>query len=430
MINVVKGTHDVILDEASKYSYVETLLARVSETYGFKEFRTPIIESTNLFVRSVGESSDIVRKEMYTFLDKGERSITLRPELTAGIIRSMVNEKLFSDLDFPKKAYYVGPCFRYDRPQQGRYRQFNQFGVECVGTTSIYQDAEIIILAYRALKMLGFKDLKLKLNCLGDQESRCNYRNALKDYFTNYIDEMCEDCKERYNINPLRILDCKVEEDQKIAGNAPRIEDYLSENSRNDYLKLQEILKENDVDFILDNGLVRGLDYYSGVVFEFHYISKSGKDYGALGGGGHYSGLVNELGGPQLDGIGFAFGIERLVNVMNDDNLFDDIELEGTSLDVYVMPLREDQFNYCLKLTNYLRANGFSTDICLEKKSFSSMFKKAQRRRAKYAVLVGENEIANENVVVKNLQTTIQTTLKEENLVEFLDKNIIHEHEE
>ena len=180
MITVLKGTHDVILDEASKYTYVEQVLIRVAETYGFKEFRTPIIEASNLFTRSVGDSSDIVRKEMYTFLDKGDRSITLRPELTAGVVRSMVNNKLFIEQDYPKKAYYVGPCFRYERPQQGRYRQFNQFGVECVGVNNSYRDSEVIILAYNALKMLGFKNITLKINTLGDEESRLNYKKVLK----------------------------------------------------------------------------------------------------------------------------------------------------------------------------------------------------------------------------------------------------------
>ena len=199
MFNVLKGTHDVILDEARQYSYVEELLTKVASLYNYKEFRTPIIESSDLFLRSVGEGSDIVRKEMYTFYDKGDRLITLRPEMTAGTIRSMVNNKLFANQDFPIKAFYVGPNFRYERPQQGRYRQFNQFGIECCGVNSPYRDAEVISLGYNALKMLGFSNLKLKINYLGDEESRSKYRDALRDYFGNKIDEMCDDCKERFN---------------------------------------------------------------------------------------------------------------------------------------------------------------------------------------------------------------------------------------
>ena len=207
-INIVKGTHDIYDDEARGFDYIEMVLKAVAEMYAFNQIRTPIIEHTELFNRSVGESSDIVRKEMYTFLDKGDRSITLRPEVTAGVMRSIVSNKLYATKDLPIKEFYIGPCFRYERPQAGRYRQFNQFGVESVGVTNAYQDVETIMLGYDALRFLGFKNVKLKINSLGDQESRDNYKEALKTYFANHIDEMCEDCQERFKINPLRILDC------------------------------------------------------------------------------------------------------------------------------------------------------------------------------------------------------------------------------
>ena len=268
MFNIVKGTHDVILKEASKYTYVENLLSKIAESYDYKEFRTPIMEYSELFLRSTGESSDIVRKEMYTFVDKGDRSITLRPEITAGVIRSIVNEKLFANQDYPVKAYYVGPCFRYERPQQGRYRQFNQFGVESVGVSSTYHDIEAILLGYNSLKMLGFKNIKLQINSLGDKETRENYQKALKEYYSQHIDEMCEDCKDRYNINILRILDCKVEHDIEINKNAPSIEDYYSDESKKSFDLIKKYLKDNDIPFEIDKNLVRGLDYYSGIVFE------------------------------------------------------------------------------------------------------------------------------------------------------------------
>ena len=427
MITVLKGTHDVILDEASKYTYVEQVLIRVAETYGFKEFRTPIIEASNLFTRSVGDSSDIVRKEMYTFLDKGDRSITLRPELTAGVVRSMVNNKLFIEQDYPKKAYYVGPCFRYERPQQGRYRQFNQFGVECVGVNNSYRDSEVIILAYNALKMLGFKNITLKINTLGDEESRLNYKTVLKDYFKDHLEEMCADCHERYNLNPRRILDCKDPSDQEIVKNAPKMSDFLTEQARNSFEEVKNILSTNGVNYEVDDSLVRGLDYYSGVVFEFHYTSKQGKNYGAIGAGGHYNKLVKELEGPDIEGIGFAMGIERLVSVMNDDSLFDEIELEDTMLDIYVLPIGSENIPYALSFTNKLRSLGYACEVCLENKNMSQMFKKAERRRAKLALILGENEIKNQEVVVKNLALKEQETVKIDNLIEYLDEILIKE---
>lgn len=431
MFNVLKGTHDVILDEARQYSYVEELLTKVASLYNYKEFRTPIIESSDLFLRSVGEGSDIVRKEMYTFYDKGDRLITLRPEMTAGTIRSMVNNKLFANQDFPIKAFYVGPNFRYERPQQGRYRQFNQFGIECCGVNSPYRDAEVISLGYNALKMLGFSNLKLKINYLGDEESRSKYRDALREYFGNKIEEMCDDCKERFNKNVLRILDCKVPHDIEIVKDAPRIRDYLSENSKKYFNSILEFLDRIGVEYELDDNLVRGLDYYTGVVFEYHYVSNLGKNYGALGGGGHYSNLINEIGGPNLEGVGLALGIERLVSVMQDDNLFDDLK---SNLDIYIMPLGEKVLKSANSLANFLRLNGFSTDICLENKNMSQMFKKAERRNASFAVIIGEDELNNDCVILKNLHTKEQTQVKNEDLLdkldELFDEDEHHHHEE
>lgn len=420
MFNIVKGTHDVILKEASKYTYVENLLTREAEVFGYKEFRTPIMEYSELFLRSTGESSDIVRKEMYTFMDKGDRSITLRPEMTAGVIRSMVNEKLFAIQDYPIKAYYVGPNFRYERPQQGRYRQFNQFGVECVGVDSPYRDIEVIMLGYNALKLLGFKNIKLEINSLGDNETREKYQAALREYFSKHIDSMCDDCKERFKLNVLRILDCKVESDIEINKYAPAISDYYSEKAKNDFSIITNFLKENDVPFEINNNLVRGLDYYSGIVFEYHYTSSQGKDYGALGGGGHYGNLVKEIGGPDLEGVGFAFGIERLISLMEDDNLFDESEI-NSPLDCYVMPVNSQNEKIAFEIVNYLRINGYSADICLEHKNMGQMFKKAERRNALYAVIIGDDEEKDKKVNLKNLASQEQVTVKFDDLVAKLD---------
>lgn len=426
MFSVVKGTHDVILEEATKYSYVEEVLTKIATLYNYKEFRTPIIESNELFNRSVGESSDIVRKEMYTFLDKGNRLITLRPEMTASTIRSMVNAKLFANNDYPIKAYYLGPNFRYERPQQGRYRQFNQFGIECCGVNNFYRDVEVIALGYNALKMLGFTNLKLKINSLGDQETRNDYKKALTSYFGEKIEQMCEDCKERYTKNILRILDCKVESDQEIIKDAPTLDKFYSKNAKEHFDNVLKALDEIGIEYEIDHSLVRGLDYYTGVVFEYHYTSKLGKNYGAIGGGGHYANLIREIGGPDLEGVGLALGIERLVNVMNDDNLFDSLE-EG--LDIYIMPLGEKAINESNKIANFLRLNGYSCDICLESKNFGQMFKKAQRRNAKYALIIGDNELESKNVVIKDLALEKQETVANDDLLEYLDEKFdVEEH--
>lgn len=429
MFNLVKGTHDVILDEAQQYSYIETLLERVAEMYGYSEFRTPVLEHTDLFIRSVGDSSDIVRKEMYTFLDHSDRSITLRPEFTAGIVRSMVNAKLFANQDFPVKAFYCGPNFRYERPQQGRYRQFNQFGVECVGVNQPERDAEIISMGYNSLLLLGFKDVKLVINTLGDEETRTNYQKALREYFESKLDEMCDDCKERFNLNILRILDCKVPHDREIIAKAPKITDFLSEKAKADFDKVLKMLDVLQIPYELDSELVRGLDYYTGVVFEFHYTSKLGKNYGAIGAGGHYGHLVSEIGGPDIEGCGYAMGIERLSSVINDDEIALPIE---KGLDVYIMPIGLNDYSEVLETAEYLRLNGFKCEVCLEGKNMGQMFKKAERRGAKLAIIIGETEI-NEGVYkVKDLKTQEQINIAREYILDFLDKTINaseHHHE-
>ena len=430
MFNLVKGTHDIVIDEADRYTYVEQILIQVAETYNFKEFRTPIIEHSELFSRSVGDSSDIVRKEMYTFDDKSGRSITLRPEITAGIARSIVNNKLLAMQDYPVKAYYVGPCFRYERPQQGRYRQFNQFGIECIGVTSAYRDVEIISFGYNALKMLGFKNINLKINTLGDEKSRENYKNALREYFSDKLEQLCDDCKERFKLNVLRILDCKIDADSEILKNAPKIQDYLTKESIDKFNIVLNELDKLGISYEIDNNLVRGLDYYSDCVFEYHYTTSNGMSLGALGAGGHYNKLINEVGGPKdCEGVGLAFGIERLVTVMEQDNLFDN-KIDN-KIDVYVMPIGEYQ-EQALELCNCLRLNGFICEICLENKGVSQMFKKALRRNAKFALIIGEDEIKNNKIKIKNLETEVQDEINVNAIIEYLDEydHDHHDHQE
>lgn len=411
--NAPKGTHDIFGDDARGYDYIEQVLKGVAYTYGFDEMRTPVFEQTDLYQRSVGESSDVVRKEMYTFTDKGGRSMTLRPELTAGIMRSLVSNKLYATIqDLPIKTWYLGPIFRYERPQAGRYRQFSQFGVEAVGVTSFYSDVEVIMLGYDALKMLGFEKIELRINTLGDKESRAKYREALRDYFSHDIEHMCEDCKQRYAINPLRILDCKVTEDQEIAKNAPKLRDFLSNEAQDYFEKILALLDDYEIPYVIDDNLVRGLDYYSHIVFEFHYTSKTGKNLGAVGAGGHYSDLLHEVGGPQMEGVGLAFGVERIDQLMMEDGL---LENQIDHYDISVMALDEAALPVCFDLTTVMRANGYRVDMMMEAKSIKQHFKRAERKHAALAILVGQNELDQKSVILRDF------IKQEQHLVPFED---------
>lgn len=416
----VKGTHDLYGDEMSGMQYVTDVLSSTAELYAYKQISTPVLEYTDVFARGTGGSSDVVRKEMYTFLDKGDRSVTMRPEFTAGIVRSVVSNKLYADGgDLPLKLYYHGPLFRYERPQLGRYRQFHQFGVEEIGLDSPRADAECIIMAMQSLYMLGFKKLSLKINTIGDEESRTNYRNALKAYFADKIDNMCQDCHERLELNPLRILDCKVQEDQEIAKGAPKIKDFLSEASEKRFYTTLSIINDLGIEYEIDDSLVRGLDYYSEVVFEIHAISDTGVDYGALCGGGHYGGLVKQLGGPDLAGVGFAMGVERVYNLAKDNGLLANLD---NGIDIYVIPVGEEVLDDVFNITEEIRYLGFKVDNPLTSVKLSSAFKKAERRKAKFALLVGEEELEKGTANLKNLATKEQKEISLAELEEELDE--------
>ena len=416
----VKGTKDIFKDEAEMFEYVESLMSSIASTYGFKDMRPPVIEHSEVFTRAVGESSDVVRKEMYTFLDKGGRSLTLRPEFTAGIMRLIVQNKLYATEDLPIKGYYHGPVFRYERPQLGRYRQFNQFGVEAVGVNSYFHDVEVILLGYVILLNLGFEGVTLKINTLGDDESRNNYRNALKTYFASKIDNMCEDCKQRYEINPLRILDCKVPEDQLIVKDAPKMRDYLNDESKARFAHILAELDQSGVKYEVDDTLVRGLDYYSGVVFEFHFVSNKGVNYGAIGAGGHYDKLVSEMGGPSLEGVGFSFGIERVVSVMQDNELFKELDKNG--LDVYIIPMEKEYNSNALDVALALRGGGYKVEAAYEGGKVASNLKRALKKNARLAIFLGEEEVKNEKVTIKDLTLNKQETIAIEELLEYVDK--------
>ena len=418
-IIAVKGTHDIIGDEASAYAYIENVFKAVAELYAYQPIETPIMEYTDAFLRSTGESSDVVRKEMYTFLDKGNRSVTLRPEHTAGVARAIVEKKLMATSDLPLKLYYSGPAFRYERPQLGRYRQFIQAGLECVGVDSYWLDAETIALAMRVLGYLGFQGLKVKVNTLGDKESRAAYREALKKYFEPHLENMCEDCKKRYELNPLRILDCKVPEDQELVKDAPKMKDFLTPEAEERFYKTLSVLANEEIDYEIDETLVRGLDYYGHIVFEIHAISDTGADYGALLGGGHYDGMLSSMGAKADcdSGVGFAFGVERVYSLMKDNGLLEGVD---TGIDAYLMPLSEEYLEHAYSLAQELRGLGYAVDMPYGKAKVGTLFKKANRKKAKVAILFGEDEVEKGVVSVKNLKTEEQIEVKLDALDETL----------
>lgn len=416
----VKGTHDLYGEEASCYAYIENVFKAVCELYGYQPIETPILEYTEVFDRATGESSDVVRKEMYTFLDKGNRSVTLRPEGTAGVIRALVEKKLYATADLPIKAYYVGPVFRYERPQLGRYRQFIQAGVEAVGVDSPRLDAESIILAMRVLGMLGFTNLTLKVNTLGDLSSRQAYKEALREFFAARIDAMCEDCHQRLRLNPMRILDCKVPDDQKLVAQAPKMRDYLSPEAEKRFYETLSILNDLGVDYEIDEALVRGLDYYGHIVFEVHGKSPEGVDYGALLGGGHYQGMLAGFGGPKEGdvGVGFALGVERLYALMRDNNLLGEVK---TGVDIYAIPVGEEVRDEAFRLVESLRSLGYSVELPYAGGKLASYFKKAERAKAKLALILGEEELSRGVVQLKDLKNKFQFEVSLATLGETLD---------
>ena len=408
----IKGTLDYFGLDAKEFRYIENVARNVIESFGFSEVITPVIESTDVFLRSVGETSDIVTKEMYTFLDKGDRSITLRPEGTASIVRLFIENKLYS-LPGLKKYYYFGPMFRYERPQAGRYRQFHQFGAEVYGDLSPYTNCEVIFSAYKILMKLGIKNFKLKINTIGDFESRNRYSLALKEYFKDNINLLCDDCKNRYEKNPMRILDCKVDKNNPILLNAPKIKDYLTDEAISNFESIKKTLKELNINFEVDDSLVRGLDYYTDLVFEFINLD----DGLAICAGGEYAELIKSFNGPDMPGIGYAFGLERIKNVMEQANLFPKLELET---DVVIISLDDDSKIVALKLLDKLRENNIKCDMDYLNNNLKPQFKLVDRLNPKAIIIIGENERLNKEYSVKNNKTKNTETIKEDKLIDYI----------
>lgn len=420
MYQKVKGTQDFVGLEAKKLRYVESKIRSVIEKYGYEEIITPIFENTEVFVRSAGEESDIVSKEMYTFSDKGGRSLTLRPEGTAPVVRSFLENKLYAQRNL-NKFYYFGPMFRYERPQAGRFREFNQFGIEAFGTSSPLLDADVIISGTEIFNALGIKNIKLKINTIGDFPSRTAYAKLLQDYFRNNISSLCRDCNRRLEKNPLRILDCKIDKDNPVLKNAPKIDTVLSDEAKIYFQSVIDILDAYGVNYEVDRNLVRGLDYYTDTVFE--YILDSNDELGGLAicAGGKYSDMVKSFKGPDIPGIGYAFGIERIIAIMDLQNLFPALE---TGADIVLIGLDEKAKEKTLLYANKLRMAGFYAEMDYVNINLKPQFKLSDQLQAKYLIIIGEEELNNKVLTVKNNTTKEQESIPEDRMIDYFKEKI------
>lgn len=420
----IKGTRDFYGDKSIKLAYIENITREIAIQYGYGEIVTPIFENTDVFVKNVGEDSDVVNKEMYTFIDKGKRSITLRPEGTAAVARCFIENKMYASNLPLTKLFYFGPMFRYEQPQTGRYREFRQFGVEIYGNGSYLLDCDVIMSAYAIFKKLNLKNIKLKINSIGNMESRKLYSNALKQYFSKYIDNMCDDCKRRINTNPLRILDCKNDKNLIIDGinimeNAPKINEYLTEEAKEYFNDVVNTLKSFNIPYEVDYNLVRGLDYYTDTVFEFVIESDDELNGLALGGGGKYADMIKSMVGIDVPGIGYAIGVDRLISVMENQNLFTDI---NPKVDVVIIALDKDSKVYGLSLAVKLRESGITCEMDYKNVNMKPQFKLCDKLNPKYIIIIGEEERESGNLTVKNCLLKTQEIVNAEKIIDYIRK--------
>lgn len=414
-----KGTKDVLPSDSFRWHYIENILRKTAERYGFRESRTPCFEHTELFLRSVGDTTDVVQKEMYTFLDKGNRSITLKPEGTAGTVRMFVENGLFNDA-MPFKTYYLNcPVFRYEKPQAGRLREHHQFGVEMFGAPQPSADAEIISLAWDIYTQLGAEKLTVKLNSIGCPKCRANYQAVLKHYLEDHEQDLCETCRDRLKTNPLRVLDCKVDTCKKINAFAPHTMDFVCDECKTHMEKVQGYLALNGIPYEMDPMLVRGLDYYTKTVFEI--VSGAEGAQGTLCGGGRYDCLINEIGGPELAGIGFGMGMERLLLYLDQMNI--EIPHEDR-YDLLIFGINDEEKSYAFALSQKLRKMGLKTDIDSVGRSLKANMKYAGKSDSKYVIIIGEDEIKNGSANIKSLKdgSVSVVPLNAEKIAEFINK--------
>lgn len=401
----IKGTKDVLPKDVHKNQYIEATALDIASKFGYKEIRTPVFEHTELFQRGVGDTTDVVQKEMYTFDDKGGRSITLRPEVTAGAVRSYLENGLCNEA-LPQKVCYLTSCYRYEKPQAGRLREFHQFGVECFGSASPLADAEIIALAKSLFDTLGVKDLSLEINSIGCPTCRAEYHKALKEYFSSRKDELCDTCKSRLDRNPMRILDCKSPICHEIAEGAPVVIEYLCDECKEHFENVQKYLKAQNIEYTINPQIVRGLDYYTKTVFEF--VSNSIGAQGTVCGGGRYDGLVEELGGQHTPSLGFAMGIERLMLLMEAQGC----EFpEAEKPDLFIVALGEKATLKAVEIAKDMREEGFSALLDLNQRSVRAQMKYADKLGAKFNVVIGDNEVEAKTAKLKNMQTGEETEI-------------------
>jgi histidyl-tRNA synthetase len=415
MIQKPKGTKDILPMDSYKWAYVEENAKKILENYGFKEVRVPVFEQTELFERGVGDTTDVVQKEMYTFLDKGERSITLRPEGTAGVVRAYIENGMAS-LPSPTKMWYMMPMYRYENVQKGRYREFRQIGAEIIGSASYKADVELIAMADQIIKKFNIPDVKLNINSIGCPTCRAKYQEALKAFIGRNIEQYCDTCKTRFEKNPMRILDCKEKKCKELNQGAPVILDYLCEECSNHFENVKKSLEQLGISYIIDAGIVRGLDYYTKTVFEF--VSET-EGYTVLA-GGRYDGLVEELGGQKTEAIGFAMGEDRLIDILEKYNKSADIAIKVPNL--YIASIGDIANEYASKLALELRNNGIyvETDIC--ERSVKASLKYADKMNCKYVLVIGEDEVNSNKANIKNMATGEETSisLNKTNIIEVI----------
>ena len=422
MIRRMKGTYD-ITEDIEYFKAIEKQIDRVSKLFNFKEIRTPHFETRDLFHRSVGEDSDIVSKETYDFKDRGDRINTLRPEGTAGVVRALIENKLYASKLTPQKFYYYGSMFRYERPQKGRFREFRQFGAECFGSNHPSMDAEIIAYAFTLLKALKIKAVKVHLNSLGDYESKTMYEKALKAHFKPHLDSLCKDCNHRYEKNPLRILDCKVDQTHESMLSAPKTLDYLSDDAKQHFESVKHYLDQAKIDYEVDHNLVRGLDYYTHTVFELKVSKDLLGNQNAICGGGRYNHLVESLDGPNTPAVGFAYGIERLVVALKAN----EYQITNPYLHAYMLIMGESARQKAFALTQRMRLGGLMVDQDYMEKSMKAQFKQSANHNARFVIIIGDEEVKAKKVNVKDQQLNTETEVSFDDLymylVETLTKN-------
>lgn len=422
LTNAPKGTKDMLPDQAYKWHYIENAFADICRRYGFEEIRTPMFEHTELLQRGVGDTTDIVQKEMYTFTDYGNRSITLKPEGTSPVVRAFTEHKMYAGVQ-PNKLYYNIPCFRYEKPQSGRLRQFHQFGVESFGSKDMMADAECISLGYDFLMEMGITDIELRINSVGCPECRKKHREALREFLKPKYDELCDTCKDRYERNPMRIIDCKSPICQELVAGAPMMLDYLCDDCKDAFEQLKANLDAMGIEYVVDPGIVRGLDYYTKTAFEF-VTTKIGAQ-GTVCGGGRYDGLVEEIGGPSTPGVGFGLGKERLLLTMEACG----VEIpEPDKTEVFIAVMGDEAKAAGLKLMRQLRNAGVAVQMDIMGRNIKNQFKFANRINAKKTVVIGADELANNSFAIKDMATSQQVNVPMEDIVAELTKYNKTEH--